>query len=141
MNTKTILATAVGTVFNFLGGWVVFGMALASFYMSNTKTYEGLSKGDMPDLPFIFVSGIFNAYLVTYLLRRAGKEQFTFAAGFKHGLVAYFCMAAWVNFSIYSFYNLMNMTLVVTDIFVQAIFGGINGGIMALILGSGKKEQ
>ncbi|HTH56586.1 MAG TPA: hypothetical protein VL728_11125 [Cyclobacteriaceae bacterium] len=140
MNTKTILATAAGAVINFLGGWVVFGIVLSGFYMANTKTYEGLSKGEMPDLLFIFVSGIFNAYLVTYLLRRAGSKEFTFANGFKHGLVAYFCMAAWVNFSIYSFYNLMNMTLVLTDIFVQAIFGGVNGGIMALILGSGKKE-
>jgi len=140
MNTKTILATAAGAVINFLGGWVVFGMVLAGFYMSNTKTYEGLSKGEMPDLTFIFISGIFSAYLVTYLLRRAGSKEFTFAAGFKHGLVVYFCMAAWVNLSIYSFYNLMNLTLVFTDIFVQAIFGGVNGGIMALILGSGKKE-
>ena len=139
MNTKTILATAAGAVFNFLGGWVVFGIVLSGFYQANTKTYDGLSKGDMPDLPFIFISGIFSAYLVTYLLRRAGNEQFTFANGFKHGLVVYFCMAAWVNLSIYAFYNLINMTLVISDIFVQAIFGGLNGGIMALVLGSGKK--
>ena len=139
MSTKTILATAAGAVFNFLGGWVVFGMVLAGFYQANTKTYEGLSKGDMPDLPFIFISGIFSSYLVTYLLRRAGSEQFNFASGFKHGLVVYFCMAAWVNFSIYAFYNLTNMTVAISDIFVQGIFGGINGGIMALILGSGKK--
>lgn len=139
MNTKTILATVAGAVFNFLGGWALFGMLLANFYMSNTKTYEGLSKGEMPDLLFIFVAGIFNAYLVTYVLRKAG-QGFSFATGFKHGLAVYFCIAAWANFSIYSFYNLQNMTLVVTDIFVQAIFGGINGGIMALVLGSGKKE-
>ena len=139
MNTKTILATATGAVFNFLGGWVVFGIVLSGFYQANTKTYDGLSKGDMPDLPFIFISGIFSAYLVTYLLRRAGNEQFTFANGFKHGLVVYFCMAAWVNLSIYAFYNLMNMTVLISDIFVQAIMGGINGGIMALVLGSGKK--
>lgn len=140
MSTKTILATAAGAVFNFLGGWVVFGMVLSGFYQANTKTYEGLSKGDMPDLPFIFISGIFSAYLVNYLLRRAGKEQFNFAGGFKHGLVVYFCMAAWVNFSMYAFYNLTNMTVVISDILVQGIFGGVNGGIMALILGSGKKE-
>lgn len=139
MNTKTVLATAVGAVFNFLGGWLVFGIVLSSFYQANTKTYDGLMKGDMPDLPMIFIGGIFSAYLVNYLLRRAGKE-FTFAVGFKHGLVVYFCMAAWVNLSMYAFYNLMNMTVTIADIFVQAIFGGINGGIMALVLGSGKKE-
>src|SRR5258706_10732221 len=139
MNTKTVLATAVGAVFNFLGGWLVFGIVLASFYQANTKTYEGLSKAEMPDLLFIFLSGIFNAYLVVYLLRRVGKD-FNFVAGFKHGMVVYFCTAAWVNLSIYAFYNLQNLTLTFTDIFVQAIFGGINGGIMALVLGSGKKE-
>jgi len=139
MNTKTILATAVGAVFNFLGGWLVFGIVLANFYQSNTKTYEGLSKGEMPDLLFIFLSGIFTAYLVNYLLRKAG-QGFSFATGFKHGFVVYFCTAAWVNLSLYAFYNLQNLTLTFSDIFVQAIFGGVNGGIMALVLGSGKSN-
>jgi len=129
----------VGTVFNFLAGWLVFGIVLANFYRANTKTYEGLSKADMPDILFIFLSGIFNAYLVTFLLRKAG-QGFSFATGFKHGLVVYFCIAAWANLSLYAFYNLQNLTITFSDIFVQAIFGGVNGGIMALVLGSGKKE-
>jgi len=129
----------VGTVFNFLAGWLVFGIVLANFYRANTKTYEGLSKADMPDILFIFLSGIFNAYLVTFLLRKA-EQGFSFATGFKHGLVVYFCIAAWANLSLYAFYNLQNLTITFSDIFVQAIFGGVNGGIMALVLGSGKKE-
>jgi len=139
MKTKIILATTAGAVFNFLGGWLVFGILLSDFYLANTRTYEGLSKAAMPDLPFIFLSGIFNAYLVNFLTRKAG-QGFSFATGFKHGLVVYFCTAAWANFSIYAFYNLMNLTVTFTDIFVQGIFGGINGGIMALVLGAGKKE-
>jgi hypothetical protein len=139
MNIKVLLATVAGALFNFLGGWVVFGMLLDSFYRSNTTTYEGLSKGEMPDLPFIFLSGIFSAYLVTYVVRKVG-QGFSFATGFKHGLAVYFCMAAWMNFAIYSFYNLGNLTLVFTDIFAQAIFGGVSGGIIALVLGSGKKD-
>jgi hypothetical protein len=139
MNTKTVLATIAGAAFNFLGGWVVFGILLMNFYKSNSKTYEGLTKGEMPDLLFIFISGIFSAYLVTYVVRKVG-QGFSFATGFKHGLAVYFCMAAWVNFGLYAFYNLNNMTITITDIFVQAIFGGINGGIIALVLGSGKKE-
>jgi len=140
MNTKTILATLAGAVYNFLGGWVVFGMVLSGFYHANSKTYEGLVKGEMPDLAFIFASGIFSAYLVTYLLRRVGKD-YNFGNGFKHGLVVYVCMAAWVNLSIYAFYNLLNLTLVFTDILVQGVFGGINGGIIALILGSGQRKS
>ncbi|HCW06873.1 MAG TPA: hypothetical protein DGG95_05870 [Cytophagales bacterium] len=139
MNTKTILATIAGAVYNFLGGWVVFGMILMNFYKSNTMTYDGLTKGDMPDLAFIFISGIFSAYLVTYVVRKV-DQGFSFGTGFKHGFTVYFCMAAWANISMYAFFNLTNMTLVVTDTIIQGIFGGINGGIIAMILGSGKKE-
>ena len=139
MNTKTLLATLAGAVFNFLGGWVVFGMLLIDFYNANTKTYEGLLKGDMPDLAFIFISGIFSAYLVTYVLRRIGKD-FSFGTGFKHGLVVYFCMAAWTDLSIYSMYNLTNLTVTLVDIVVAGVFGGVAGGIIALVLGMGKKE-
>ena len=140
MNTKILIATVTGSVFNFIGGWVVFGMLLMSFYKSNSKPYDGLSKGEMPDLSFIFISGIFSAYLVTYVVRKAG-QGFSFAVGFKHGLAVYFCMAAWADLSIYAFYNLNNMTLTLTDICAQAIFGGINGGIIALVLGSGKNAS
>ena len=140
MTTKTILATLAGAVFNFLGGWVVFGILLMDFYTSNTATYEGLIKGEMPDLVMIFIAGIFSAYLIVYMLKRIGKEN-TFATGFKHGLVVYFCLAAATDLSLYAFYNLMNMTATITDILVQAVFGGVNGGIIALVLGSGKKEQ
>ncbi|MBI1769202.1 MAG: hypothetical protein HYR67_12600 [Bacteroidetes bacterium] len=52
---------------------------LEGFYQANTQTYEGLSKGEMPDHLFIFLSDIFNSYLVVYLLRRVGKD-FTLAA-------------------------------------------------------------
>jgi hypothetical protein len=139
MNTKTILATVAGSLYTFFAGWVLFGMLLSNFYIANTKQYEGLSKGDIPNLLFIFLSGVFSTYLVTYVIRKA-DQGYSFATGFKHGLTVYFCMAAWVNLSIYSFYNLMNLKLVISDIFIQAIFGGINGGIIALVLGSGKKE-
>ena len=119
---------------------VVFGILLINFYQSNTTSYEGLMKGEMPDLTFIFISGIFNAYLVTYVLNRIGKEN-TFAHGFKNGLVVYFCMAAATDLSLYSFYNLMNMTGTLVDILVQAVFGGVNGGIIALVLGMGRKAS
>lgn len=140
MTTKTILATLAGAVFNFLGGWVVFGILLMDFYMSNTMTYEGLSKGEMPDLVAIFIGGIFSAYLITYTLKRIGQE-YNFAAGFKHGFVIYFCMAAATNIGLYAFYNLMNMKITIVDIIVQGAFGGVNGGIIAIVLGSGKKTQ
>jgi hypothetical protein len=138
--TKTILATLAGALFNFFGGWVVFGILLAGFYKSNTMTYEGLSKGEMPDLMFIFISGIFSAYLIAYVLKRIGKD-YSFGTGFKHGLVVYFCFAAAADLSLYSFYNLMTMTGILVDIAVQAVFGGVNGGIIAFVLGMGKKEQ
>ena len=140
MTTKTILATLAGSVYNFLAGWVVFGILLVDFYASNMTTYEGLSKGEMPDLVMIFIAGIFSAYLIVYLLNRIGKEN-TFVTGFKHGLVVYFCLAAATDLSMYAFYNLMNMTGTITDILVQAVFGGVNGGIIALVLGSGKKKE
>jgi hypothetical protein len=49
---------------------------MAGFYASNTMTYEGLSKGEMPDLVMIFIGGILSAYLVTYVLKRIGNDFF-----------------------------------------------------------------
>ena len=139
MNTKAILAAFAGAVFSFLGGWVIFGMLLMDFYTANTATYEGLSKGPMPDLVFIFLSGLCSSFLLTVIYTKWANVE-TFSAGFTNGLIVYFFFAASMDLAMYAFYNLANMTLTIVDIIAQTVFGGVVGGIIGAVLGMGKKS-
>ena len=139
MNTKALLAALAGAVFSFLAGWVVFGMLLMDFYMSNTTQYEGLMKGEMPNLVLIFISGLSSSLLIAYIFSKWANVK-TFGAGLMNGVIIYFFIVTSFDLSMYAFYNLMNVTLVCVDIVVGTIFGGLMGGVIGLVLGMGKKE-
>ncbi len=139
MTTKALLAALAGAVFSFLGGWLVFGMLLMDFYTANTTSYEGLMKLPMPDMIFIFLSGLFSSVLVAFIFSKWANVK-TFGAGFTNGMIIYFLIAASFDTAMYSFYNLMNLTLVCVDIIVSTVFGGVLGGIVGVVLGMGKKE-
>jgi hypothetical protein len=139
MNIKAYLAALAGAVFSFLGGWVIFGMLLMDFYMANTTSYEGLMKTPMPDLVFIFLSGLSASFLLTIIFTKWANVK-TFGSGFTTGMTVYFFVIISFNLSMYGFYNLMNITLVFVDTLAQTIFGGLMGGIIGFILGTGKKE-
>lgn len=139
MNTKTYLAALAGAVFAFLGGWAFFGILLASVYSDNTQQYEGLMKTPMPDLPFIFISGLASSLLVTIIYAKWANVK-TFGAGFTNGLLIYFLYACAYDFSVYGFMNLMNLKGTIIDILAQTVFGGVVGGIIGAVLGMGKKN-
>src|SRR5687767_4601179 len=122
MNVKAYLAALAGAVFSFFGGWVIFGMLLVDFYMANTTSYEGLMKTPMPDLIFIFLSGLSASFLLTIIFTRWANVK-TFSAGFTTGMTIYFFVIISFNLSMYGFYNLMNITLVFVDTLAQTVFG------------------
>jgi len=139
MNVKAYLAALVGAVFSFFAGWIIFGMLLMNFYTANTKVYEGLMRGPMPDLIFIFLSGLCSSFLLTIIFTKwAGVK--TYSAGFTNGMIIYFLLAGTMDLSLYAFYNLANLTLTLVDIIAQTVFGGMVGGIIGLVLGIGNKE-
>jgi hypothetical protein len=138
MNVKAYLAAIAGAVFSFLGGWVIFGMLLMDFYMANTTSYDGLMKSPMPDLIFIFLSGLSASFLLTIIFTKWANVS-TFQGGFTNGAIIYFFVVASFNLSMYGFYNLFNITLVFVDTIAQTVFGGLIGGIIGFILGTGKK--
>ena len=134
MNIRAYIAAIVGGIFNFLAGWATFGFLLVDFYMINTFHYEGLMKMPMPDLVFVFLSGLSLSFLMTIIFNRwAGVS--TFRSGFRNGMILTFFYICAVDLGMFGFYNLMNISLIAVDIVVQTVFGGMMGGIIGWILG------
>lgn len=139
MNIKAYLAALAGAVFSFLGGWAIFGMVLMDFYVSNTTNYQGLMKTPMPDLVFIFLSGLALSFLITIIYAKWANIK-TFSAGFTNGMLIYFLYACAYDLNVYGFMNLQSLKLTLVDIGAQTIFGGVVGGIIGAVLGTGKKN-
>jgi hypothetical protein len=137
MNTKAILAGLAGGVFAFFGGWLVFGILLMDFYMSNSTSYDGLMK-EMPDMVWLVISNLAWGFLYAYIFSRWTDVK-TFGAGLMAGLPISFIIVLSYDTGMYSFYNLQTLTLMLVDIAVGTLFGGLVGGVVGLVLGTGKQ--
>jgi hypothetical protein len=134
MNLRAYIAAIVGGIFKFLASWAILGFLLVDFYLINTFQYEGLTKEPMPDLIFLGLSGLAFSFLMTIIfVKWAGVS--TFKGGFRNGMILSFFYICAIDFGLYGFYNLMNLSLTAVDIVIQTVFGGVMGGIIGWVLG------
>ena len=139
MKTKVILAVLAATVVGFLLGWLIFGIALADFYKTNTTFYQGLMKDPPSFLGFIIGSLSFGI-LIVYIFEKWAKIG-TFLNGLYAGLLIYFLiilafdMFTWASMNMFS-----SAGIVIVDLIANTVLGGLVGGVAGLILGMGKKE-
>lgn len=138
MNTKVLVAALVGAIASFLGGWLVFGYLLESFYKSNTIEYAGLMKNP-PELWGIFVSGFFWCLLLAMIFNKWANVT-TFAGGMMNAAWIGLLISLSFNFGFHSFYNLYTPTGLVVDSIVSTIFWAVIGGVIGMALGWGKKS-
>jgi hypothetical protein len=136
MNTKMILAGLAGGVFAFLSGWLIYGIVLMDFMMSNTTVYEGLMKNP-PDMVFLIISNLAWGFLYAYIFSKWTTIR-SFGEGFTGGLVISFIIMLSFDTGMYSFYNLMNLTGTLIDIVVGTVWGSLIAGVVGFVLGRGK---
>ncbi len=135
---KMILATVGGGVTAFVLGWLLYGMALADFFQANQGSASGVMK-DPPEMWALIVGNLGHALLLAYVFARwAGVS--TFGGGLKAGAVLGLLMALGFDFIMLGTTNLMNLTACIADLVVFTVLMGLTGGVVGLILGSGKKE-
>ena len=141
MNTKTIIAALVGAVASFLLGWVIWGMLLMDYFQANTIQYEGMMLPETEmKLWAIFVSNLAGGFLFAWLFSRMNIK--TLAAGAQAGAIINLCIAISIDMMFYSMMNwYANATIIVVDILVNAFFGAVIGGIIAMMLGRGEKSS
>lgn len=137
MNTKVLLATLAAAIAAFLFGWVVFGILLDDFYKSNTPVYEGLMKNP-PDLLMIFLSNVFNAFLISYIFNRWAGIR-TAGEGAQAGFIIVAITALAYDLMTYAMMNLLTPMVMVVDVIGSGAFGAVIGAVAGLVLGSGKK--
>ena len=132
MNSKSIIAAFIGAVAFFILAWLVFGILMIDFYLSNVLPYEGLIK-DPPVIWALFVHGLSIATLFAFLFYKMNIK--TFGKGF--------LLAVWVGLLVtiyfYAFMhaslNLYTIKRMLVELVVSPLFLGIVGGITAKSFG------
>jgi hypothetical protein len=133
MSSRSLLAIALGAIYLFLTGWLVFGILLMDYYAANTTHYEGLMN-EMPNLFMILISNFAWAFVVVYIFDRWAKIK-SFGKGFVAGLIIGFPIILSFDLWFLAGMNLFTVSSIVVDILVNTIIFALLGGISGFILG------
>lgn len=134
---KMLLSTLAGGVVFYFAGWLIWGMALAPIQDGHMVNYEGLSK-EMPDMVPMVISMFVTAFMFYYIFDRwAGIK--TFVTGAKAGALLAVLMGLGHGLLMHSTMNLIDYTVIGTDLIGNAVWGALGGGVIGWLLGRGNE--
>jgi hypothetical protein len=132
MNKKFLITGLVTGIAAFFTGWLIWGIILMKFSEANTTVYPGLVKEEM-NFPAILLGNITWGYTLTWIYSRfEGKKSWS--GGAIMGVIIGALYALGLNLSYYAFWNLYTPVLQVVDILANAVYSGILGAIVGLML-------
>ena len=135
---KIIIGGLVGGVAFFLLGWIIYGMVLMSFLMENQNQCAMRSMEDMIWWSLILSNFV---WALAYSVIFSWSNITGFAAGLKAGFIIGLLVSTSVDLSFYSFTTMYsNLTAIAADVAASTVMSAIGGGVIAWVMGMGKKE-
>lgn len=134
MNTKTLISGIVGGVVIFLAGYLIYGMIMMNYFMSNMVTYTGLMKEPM-ELWAMAVGNIVLGILLAYILQMGGVVSASRGAGI--GAIVFFMIGLSINLVMFAQMNLSPLHVSFVDAICMAIMGALAGAVIGWMLGRG----
>ena len=134
---KMLLSTLAGGVVFYLAGWLIWGIALGGIQDSHTVNYDGLAR-EMPDMVAMVLSMLASAFLYYYIFDKwAGIK--TFVTGAKAGALLAVLIGLGHGLLMHSMMNLIDYTVIATDLVGNAVWGALGGGVIGWLLGRGNE--
>lgn len=131
---KRILATVVGTVVAFFGGWIIYGIlakGLLADHMDNS-----LSRGDDMIWWAMIVGNLLCAYFFAYVFDHWNGGVKGFVAGLKVGAIIGLILGFGMGLMYYSMSTTyLDVAGVVIDSVLNAVWMGLIGGSVGFMYG------
>lgn len=136
MNTQILKGTLFGGIAYFLLGWLVYGVLLADFTMSNFNQCANRPSAEMVWWAIIISSFIYALFL-TLMLKWSGAS--TLVGGLKTGALFGVLLSAMNNLSMYSMTTMFNnFWALVADIVVATLIAAVIGAVIVSLWGKEK---
>jgi hypothetical protein len=134
MNGKNlVIGSLVGLVALYILGYILFDTVFADFYAQNAGSATGVAREE----PLIWATVLGTlSYAVLLTLGIGSRSGAVSAAdGAKVGATIGFLLWFTVDFILFGYQNVSNLTLAVTDPVLELVRGGIAGAVIAVVLG------
>jgi uncharacterized membrane protein len=136
MNTnKFLLGTLVGGVTFLILGFLIYMLALASFFEAHSVGPAGTAK-EAPNMLFLVIGNFAYGGLLSYIFNKwAGIK--TAATGAEAGAVIGLFVAMTWYFIQYAITNIMDLTGTIVDLIAYVIISSLVGAVIGWVLGRG----
>src|SRR5580693_2654137 len=142
MDTKKFLiGTLVGGVVLFILGYLFYGMLLMNFFIQHSHAPAGLMKA-MSELVWwaLILGNLASGALLTYIFLKLGNVN-SFGTGASIAAAVGFFTSLSFDLIRYATENSADLTAMFADVVVFLVMNAIAGGIIAAVLGMGKKKS
>jgi uncharacterized membrane protein len=142
MDTKKFLTgTLVGGVAFFLLGYLIYGMALASFFNQHSVASAGSMK-TMEEIVWwaLVLGNLASGALLTYVFLKLGNIT-SFGGGASTAAAIGFFIALSMDLIRFATENVFDLTATFTDVVVGTVMTAIAGGAIGAVLGMGNKAS
>lgn len=136
MNMKILKGTVFGGIVYFLLGWLVYGILLADFSLTN---YNQCSMRPMTDMVWwaLIVSNLVYALFLTLVLKWSGASGWM--DGLKTGALFGLLFVLTIDLSFYSMTTMFNSVgAMLADMVVSTVMAAIIGTVIVLLWGKDK---
>jgi hypothetical protein len=137
--TKTLLAGVIAGVVAFLGGWLVYGMALQGFMEENLNQCASIPMDDM-NMGLMFAGNLCWGLTYAFILAWAGTNSLM--GGIKNAaLIALFSSLSMTlqTHSMTTVYS--NTTAIAVDVLASVVISSLMGAAIGWFYGRGAKSE
>ena len=138
---KFLIGTLVGGITLFILGYLIYGLALMSFFTQHSVAPSGSMKA-MSDIIWwaLILGNLASGALLTYIFLKMGNVN-SFGSGAGTGAAIGFFLSLSIDLMNYALQNSFDLTALFADVVIGIVMTAIAGGIIGAVLGMGKKKS
>ncbi|MFK7846265.1 MAG: hypothetical protein AB8G77_13290 [Rhodothermales bacterium] len=134
-NNKILIAGLVGGIVSFLTGFLIWGIALASFAEANAGPASGVTKEGM-DFWAIILGSLAGGMMIAVIFGRWAHIK-TAKTGATAGALIGILIGININFIMFGTTFITTLPLAIVDSIAYAVLYAIIGAVVGLMLGKG----
>jgi len=137
---SNLLATLAAGLFNFFGGYLVWGIATADFFDQHAGSATGVMK-DEPNMIYLALGCFVQAFFMSTIYSKWARGVHSAKEGFEFGALVGAFTGFGIGLLMYGVGNLSDLTGVLAEGVLEVIFTGIVGVIIALVYKATSKKE